>query len=232
LANVADAAAALAGGRPVDAQEALGRAVAGGRAMGVVAFVPGWLADRACLAAHVGDEAVTEELIAEATSAGSRRGGLATATLGAATTMLAWQRGDLANAERLAPDATVSWHRAGAALDAADGVELLGTLACERGRWEHGVRLLAAAAAVCDSLGYGGPEQVLGAEACSGFAQDGAAMSLDEAVDDVHRRGGGRKRPESGWASLTPTERQVVQLVTEGLRNDAIAKRLNVTPGP
>jgi DNA-binding CsgD family transcriptional regulator len=247
LANVADAAAALAGGHPVDAQHALGRAVAGGRAMGFLAFVPGWLADRACLAAHVGDEALTEELITEATSARARCGRMATATLTAATAMLAWQRGDLANAERLAREATVSWHRVGASLDAADGVELIGTLACQRGRWEHGLRLLAAAAAVRHRLGYGGrrpgsvreaavaarasAEQVLGAEACSGFAREGASMSLEEAVDYAQRRGGGRKRPESGWASLTPTERQVVQLVTEGLRNDAIAKRLYVTPG-
>ena len=56
-------------------------------------------------------------------------------------------------------------------------------------------------------------------------------MGLDQAVDYALRRGGGRKRPDAGWASLTPTERQVVQLVTDGLRNDAIASRLYVTPG-
>ena len=56
-------------------------------------------------------------------------------------------------------------------------------------------------------------------------------MGLDEAVEYASRRGGGRKRPDAGWASLTPTERQVVQLVTEGLRNDAIARRMYVAPG-
>lgn len=56
-------------------------------------------------------------------------------------------------------------------------------------------------------------------------------MSLDEAVEYALRRGGGRKRPDAGWASLTPAERQVVQLVTEGLRNDAIARRMYVAPG-
>jgi hypothetical protein len=30
---------------------------------------------------------------------------------------------------------------------------------------------------------------------------------------------GQRKRPASGWASLTPTERDVVRLVSEGLAN-------------
>ena len=45
------------------------------------------------------------------------------------------------------------------------------------------------------------------------------------------RKGGGRKRPATGWASLTPAERQVARLVSEGLRNDAIARRLFIAPG-
>ena len=45
------------------------------------------------------------------------------------------------------------------------------------------------------------------------------------------RKGGGRIRPPTGWASLTPAERQVVRLVSEGLRNDAIAARLFIAPG-
>jgi predicted ATPase/DNA-binding CsgD family transcriptional regulator len=248
LAPVADAAAALARGRPVDAQNALGRAVAGGRAMGFVAFVPRWLADRACLAAHLGDETLAENILAEARSAVSAAGdGLTAATVTAATANLAWRRGDLAGAERLAREATACWHGAGASLDAADGVELLGTLACERGRWEAGVRLLAAAVAVRHRLGYRGrrpvsvrqaamaagaaAEEAVGAEALAVFEQEGAAMGLDEAVEYAQRRGGGRKRPDAGWESLTPTERRVVQLVTEGLRNNDIARRLYVTPG-
>ena len=45
------------------------------------------------------------------------------------------------------------------------------------------------------------------------------------------RKGGGRKRPAAGWASLTPAELEVVRLVVEGLRNDAIARRLFIAPG-
>ena len=45
------------------------------------------------------------------------------------------------------------------------------------------------------------------------------------------RKGGGRKRPATGWASLTPAELEVVRLVGEGLRNDAIARRLFIAPG-
>ena len=41
---------------------------------------------------------------------------------------------------------------------------------------------------------------------------------------------GERRRPASGWASLTPTERDVVRLVSEGLGNKDIATRLFVSP--
>ena len=45
------------------------------------------------------------------------------------------------------------------------------------------------------------------------------------------RRGrrGVRRRPRTGWASLTPTERRVVDLVAEGLSNPQIAQRLYVS---
>jgi DNA-binding CsgD family transcriptional regulator len=35
----------------------------------------------------------------------------------------------------------------------------------------------------------------------------------------------------SGGRGLTPAEREVVRLVSEGLRNDAIARRLFIAPG-
>jgi DNA-binding CsgD family transcriptional regulator len=43
-------------------------------------------------------------------------------------------------------------------------------------------------------------------------------------------RRGERKRPASGWASLTPAERDVVRLVSEGLGNNDISTRLFVSP--
>ena len=41
---------------------------------------------------------------------------------------------------------------------------------------------------------------------------------------------GERKRPSSGWASLTPTELDVAGLVSEGLANKDIATRLFISP--
>jgi predicted ATPase/class 3 adenylate cyclase/DNA-binding CsgD family transcriptional regulator len=59
---------------------------------------------------------------------------------------------------------------------------------------------------------------------------EGAAASTDEAIAYARRGRGQRKRPASGWGSLTPTERDVVQLVSEGLANNDIAARLFVSP--
>ena len=59
---------------------------------------------------------------------------------------------------------------------------------------------------------------------------EGAALSTEEAIAYAQRGRGQRKRPTSGWGSLTPTERDVVQLVSEGLANNDIAARLFISP--
>ena len=59
---------------------------------------------------------------------------------------------------------------------------------------------------------------------------EGAAMSVEEAIAYAQRGHGERKRPTSGWASLTPAEHDVVRLVSEGLGNNDIATRLFVSP--
>jgi predicted ATPase/class 3 adenylate cyclase/DNA-binding CsgD family transcriptional regulator len=59
---------------------------------------------------------------------------------------------------------------------------------------------------------------------------EGAGLSTEEAIAYAQRGRGERKRPTSGWASLTPTERDVIRLVSEGLGNNDIATRLFVSP--
>jgi DNA-binding CsgD family transcriptional regulator len=58
---------------------------------------------------------------------------------------------------------------------------------------------------------------------------EGAALSTQEAIAYAQRGRGARKRPSSGWASLTPTELDVVRLVGEGLGNKDIAARLFIS---
>lgn len=55
-------------------------------------------------------------------------------------------------------------------------------------------------------------------------------MSAVEALAYAQRGRGERKRPLSGWESLTPTELDVVRLVKEGLSNAEVATRLFVSP--
>lgn len=58
----------------------------------------------------------------------------------------------------------------------------------------------------------------------------GAALSAEEAVAYAQRGRGERKRPSTGWGSLTPTELDVTRLVGEGLPNKDIAVRLFISP--
>ena len=55
-------------------------------------------------------------------------------------------------------------------------------------------------------------------------------FTLDEAVALAQRSRGERRRPSTGWASLTPVELDVARLVAEGLTNPSIATRLVMSP--
>jgi hypothetical protein len=105
-------------------------------------------------------------------------------------------------------------------MGAADGVEFLGVLTAARERFSDAARLLAAADAARPRLQYLTPgfttSRQAGAHAASmaryvlgndGFAhawEQGQGLTLDDTVGYATRRGGGRKRPAAGWASLTP----------------------------
>jgi DNA-binding CsgD family transcriptional regulator len=59
---------------------------------------------------------------------------------------------------------------------------------------------------------------------------EGTALSIDDSMGYARRGRGGRKRPTTGWWSLTPAELDVVRLVSEGLATKDIAARLFVSP--
>ncbi len=67
--------------------------------------------------------------------------------------------------------------------------------------------------------------EALGDTAFDSAWAEGAALPTEEAIAYAQRGRGERKRPATGWASLTPAERDVVRLVSEGLGNSDIATR-------
>ncbi len=243
----AEARLAAARGDTATAVGALRQAADGGRHFGSVMFVPAALAALACMAAIAGDQAAAAAAAETRAELGGRRQAITAAALRYAEGVMAWHRGELAAAEHLVREATVQWHRGGDRMDACDGIELLGVLAAARERHADAARLLAAADAARRLLQYlapgftaargaaaGAAAQARQALGDDGFAQvweQGQALALDDAVAFAARKGGGRKRPATGWASLTPAELEVIRLVGEGLRNDAIARRLFIASG-
>jgi DNA-binding NarL/FixJ family response regulator len=248
VAPQAEARLAAAQGDTAAAAAALRRAADGGRRVAMVMFVPGALAHLACLAAIGGDESTAAAAVAETRAElGGRRQAITAAALGYAEGVLAWHQGELAGAEHLAREATVAWHRGSNRMAACDGIELLGVLAAARERYPDATRLLAAAEAARRPLQYLAPgytanraaaarsagqaRHALGSDRFTQAWAEGHHLTLDDAVAYAARRGGGRKRPAVGWASLTPAELEVARLAGQGLRNEAIARRLVIAPG-
>jgi predicted ATPase/class 3 adenylate cyclase/DNA-binding CsgD family transcriptional regulator len=127
---------------------------------------------------------------------------------------------------------------------APDTLECLAALAVDAGSHCEAARLFGAADGIRQRMGQArfkifdaGYEasvaalrDAMGEKDFESAWAEGAALSADEAIAYAQRRRGERKRPASGWASLTPTERDVVRLVSEVLANDDIATRLFVSP--
>jgi predicted ATPase/class 3 adenylate cyclase/DNA-binding CsgD family transcriptional regulator len=153
-------------------------------------------------------------------------------------------QGEPNQAERDAHDALAHAADVEAYLYIPDILECLGTLAGDAGSHREAARLLGAAGAIRQRMGavrfkvYDASYEASVAALRDAMSQndfesawtEGAALSIDQAVAYAQRGRGQRKRPTSGWSSLTPTERDVVRLVSEGLSNNDIATRLFVSP--
>jgi predicted ATPase/class 3 adenylate cyclase/DNA-binding CsgD family transcriptional regulator len=152
--------------------------------------------------------------------------------------------GEPEQAERDAHDALAIAASTQAYLGISEILECLATLADEAGSHREAARLFGAAAAIRERMGAvrfkvwdAGYEvsltalrEGMGKNDFDSVWAEGAALSTEEAIAYAQRGRGQRKRPTSGWASLTPAERDVVRLVSEGLGNNQIATRLFVSP--
>ena len=126
----------------------------------------------------------------------------------------------------------------------AETLECLASLAAAGEQWTEAARIYGAAGALRARTGHRRPpldtpradadeatiRERLG-DAYTAATAAGEALALDQAVAYASRARGERKRPSSGWASLTPAERQVVALVADGLTNAEIGRRLFITTG-
>jgi len=153
-------------------------------------------------------------------------------------------QGEPEQADRDAHDALAITARTRAYLAAPDTFECLALLAVGAASHREAARLFGAADAIRQRGGQvrfkifdavyeasvAALRKAMGEKDFESAWAEGAALSTDEAIAYAQRRHGERKRPTTGWASLTPTERDVVRLVSEGLANNDIATRLFVSP--
>ena len=157
---------------------------------------------------------------------------------------LAIVQGESEPAERDAHDALAIAASMQAQLGVSETLECLAVLAGEAGSHREAARRFGAAESIRQRIGavrlkiydagyeasVAALRDAMGENEFDSAWGEGAALSTEEAIAYAQRGRGERKRPTSGWASLTPTERDVVQLVSEGLANNDIATRLFVSP--
>ena len=157
---------------------------------------------------------------------------------------VALAQGEDEQAEQDAHAALTLGLETGSQLRVPEALEVLARVVCSEHNHRHAVRLFGAAASSRAAMGgvrfpvysmgcedaVTAAREALGEDDFDKAWSEGAAMSTDEAIAYAQRGRGERKRPASGWQSLTPTEREVVGLVSEGLGNKDIAERMFISP--
>jgi DNA-binding CsgD family transcriptional regulator len=157
---------------------------------------------------------------------------------------VAMAQGELDQADRDAHDALAIAADTGGYFRVPEALEVLARLACGDDNHRHAARLFGAAEALRERMlvvrypvfseGYDATvtltREELGEADFDAAWAEGNRLSAEDAIAYAQRGRGERKRPASGWESLTPTEHDVVRLVAEGLGNKDIAERLFISP--
>jgi DNA-binding CsgD family transcriptional regulator len=150
---------------------------------------------------------------------------------------------DLEDAWELAHEGLEVLDDYGDRVGAAAALETIADLAVARGEPERSLRLLAASQRFHTESGIARlPVQADRFDRARSTAQAaldptdatacwhaGGELSLADAVAYARRGRGERQRPQIGWASLTPVERDVVGLVAQGCTNAEIGQRLFIS---
>ena len=158
---------------------------------------------------------------------------------------LARRRDDSHTAEDLHHEALAHRLQEGFNPGLADSLEALATIAADHESFAEAARLFGAASALRRALRlarwpveeaeYDAKiSQTRGALGDSAFEAawaEGEQLGVEEAAGYATRARGERKRPSLGWESLTPTEVQVVKLLSKGLTNPQIGERLFISRG-
>jgi predicted ATPase/class 3 adenylate cyclase/DNA-binding CsgD family transcriptional regulator len=164
--------------------------------------------------------------------------GLATAALAYVRARYERETGDDGRAESSLQEALrlqmEAEHRPGV----CDTLEAIAGIAASHESCAEAARLFGAAQTLRDQIGYvrwpvrqvryDEDVALLSGDFVEAWAE-GAAMSIEDVVAYTARGRGERKRPLSGWASLTPTEIEVAKLTAQGLSNPQIAEKLFIS---
>jgi predicted ATPase/class 3 adenylate cyclase/DNA-binding CsgD family transcriptional regulator len=156
-------------------------------------------------------------------------------------TVLSRMEGNIVAAEQLGHVALTAHHTGGFRPQLAHTLEALSGIAAAQKSYVECARLAGAAQALRDEMGYvlrwpyetslrdadfAAARTAIGNDAFDAAFADGHQLDENAAVAYAQRARGERKRPTTGWQSLTPTESDIVHLVAQGLTNKQIGQRL------